>query len=130
MVDRIEYRKRPKIVCVDLDGCISSYRKGWLGIGTFGEPIPGAKEGLRKLNDLGYYVVVYTVRGDIEKIKVWLDRHGMVYDSVNWHPWKYPDEDGRKVGADVYVCDRSLTFRGDWVSTVREVKRFKTWEGI
>lgn len=119
---------KPRIVCVDFDGCLASYRSGYLGLGKFGDPIPGAAVGLQKLKELGYYIVIYTVRGEIKKLEEWLQKYGMVYDSINWHAWSFPDQDGRKIGADLYICDRSLTFCGNWIDTIEKASVFRQWE--
>lgn len=125
----IEYHApKPKIICVDFDGVLSTYKKGWLGMGKYGEPTSGVQEGMKSFRQQGWWVVVYTVRGEIAKIEAWLRKYGVEYDSINWHPWKFPDEDGRKVSADLYLDDRTICFRGDWEKTVNEVSVFKRWE--
>ncbi len=50
-----------KTVCVDLDGVLADYSKGWQGIDIIGDPIPGAVEFTKELTKFAN-VVVYTTR--------------------------------------------------------------------
>src|SRR6267142_4746783 len=49
------------IVCVDLDGVLNLF-DGWKSADYFHEPRPGAAEFLKCLNEMGYRIVVFTVR--------------------------------------------------------------------
>lgn len=79
-----------KTICVDLDGVLADFSKGWQGINHIGDPIPGAVEFVKKLNELGR-VVIFTCRcnplinperGLIRRVMVWLNKHGFEYDDV------------------------------------------------
>lgn len=48
-------------VAVDLDGVIFKYDT-WKGPLHFGEPMPGVIDGLTKLREMGYKIIVYTTR--------------------------------------------------------------------
>lgn len=130
---RKQRKFRQKIIAVDLDGVILHYRKGMMRKGIFGKAIFGAKEHLKKLIEDGWYVIIYTVRGDREKIKNALSRYGIVkgehYSAINRRKNVVPGSYRGKCGADIYVCDRTITFTGDWGKTYKKIKNFVPWEG-
>ena len=84
-------------VCVDVDGVLAQY-DGWRGVHHIGEPISGAIEFTRLLNEQGYYVIIHTTRMDIDLqrtevpkiiisdlifiLQQWLDKHGFYYDEI------------------------------------------------
>ena len=53
------YTLKPKHVCVDFDGVLAEYT-GWKGPEHLGEPMPGAKEFLQGILDLGMKTIVLT----------------------------------------------------------------------
>lgn len=71
-----------KTACVDFDKVVHAY-EGWTGPEAKGDPIPGARAALRRLQDAGYRVVIYSTR-PAEPIEDWLAEHGMddVVDEV------------------------------------------------
>ena len=107
------------IVCVDLDGVLNQF-DGWKGAAYFHPPHPGAREFLRRLNECGYQVVVFTVRWkpDVER---WLTEHKLA-DFVS-------EVTDKKPPAHIFVDDRALCFRGDFDSVLDEIKHFRAhWE--
>lgn len=101
-----------KIVCVDLDGVLADYSKGWQGVGVIGDPIPGAVEFTKRLGRYAM-VVIYTTRckgklfdrdEDPAKLRAavmaWLDKHGFYYDEVDMGQ-------GKPIAA-AYVDDRAV----------------------
>lgn len=108
------------IVCVDLDGVLNAF-DGWKGADFFHPPRPGAPEFLKQLNELGYQVVVFTVRWG-PHVEEWL---------IKWDLRQYVAEvTDKKPPAHVYIDDRAICFSGDFGSTLDQVARFKAhWEG-
>lgn len=106
-------------VCVDLDGVLNAY-DGFRGGEHYHPPRPGARDFLRRLVEMGYRVVVLTVRWrpDVEE---WLAQNGMA---------EYIAEvTDRKPPAHVYVDDRAICFRGDFAAALDQIARFKAhWE--
>jgi hypothetical protein len=107
------------IVCVDLDGVLNAY-DGWKGADYFHPPRAGAGEFLARLNELGYRVVVFTVRW-APHVEEWLARYGLA---------QYVTEvTDRKPPAHVYVDDRAVCFQGDFNRALDQIGRFKAhWE--
>ncbi len=118
---------KQKIVCVDLDGTIAHYKE-WEGEDHFGEPVPGARDALGKLRDMGWTVIVYTTRSNREKIKQYLEQNSIPFDYINESPFQPANAVGGKIYAQVYVDDRAIQFNGNWQDTLAEIIRFKAWE--
>ncbi len=84
-----------KTICVDMDGVLADYSKGWQGIDIIGDPIPGAVEFTRELSKVAD-VVIFTCRCTEEMqgrngakahllrniVRAWLDTHGFVYADI------------------------------------------------
>lgn len=106
-------------VCVDLDGVLNAY-DGFRGGHYYHPPLPGACDFLRRLREMGFRVVVLTVRWQPD-VEEWLLQHGLR---------EYVDEvTDRKPPAHVYVDDRAICFRGDYDAALEEIARFKAyWE--
>lgn len=78
-----------KTIAVDLDGVLADFRDGWKGLDHIGDPIPGAREFLRRLHELGD-VLIWTTRCNPELargtaapllrtiVREWLVRHGLM----------------------------------------------------
>lgn len=97
-----------KTICVDLDGVLADYSKGWQGVDHIGDPIPGAVEFVKKLNELGR-VVIFTSRcSSVHKdcthagvqVACWLQKHGFEYDEI------YMGQ-GKPI-ASAYIDDRAI----------------------
>lgn len=69
------------------------------------DPLPGAAEAVTRLRDAGYRIAVSTTRGDDgDETRIWLDRHGIPYDTLH-HGAK------TDVRFDVLIDDRPATLR-------------------
>ena len=107
------------VVCVDLNGVLDAYT-GWRGPDHWDDPRPGAEDFLRSLCEQGFRVVVFTTRW-ADDARSWLETHGLA-------AWVAEVTD-RKPAAHVFVDDRAVCFRGDFVATLEEVVRFRAhWE--
>ena len=122
---------RHKIICVDLDGTIISYKRGMCSEGKFGKVLPGAKNYLKRLMKDGWWVIIYTVRGNRNKISKALlfngIRKGVHYSAVNRRKNVILGSYKGKCGADIYLDDRAICFKGNWKKTYNEIRKFKSW---
>jgi hypothetical protein len=107
------------IVCVDLNGVLDRYT-GWKHETHWDPPRPGAEEFLRRLDERGFRVVVFTTRW-ADDARAWLAAHGL-------DRWVSEVTD-RKPAAHVFVDDRAVCFRGDYEETLAAVAGFRAhWE--
>jgi len=101
-------------VCFDLDGTLAEY-DGWKG-GEIGFPIKSGVSLLKHFWEEGWRILIQSCRtnhqfGQIEEqhqaIRLWLNRNQIPYDEIV--------TEGKAV-ADIYFCDRTVTFRSneDW----------------
>ncbi len=117
-----------KTICIDFDGVIHDYSKGWRGIDVYDKPLDGAKEGLQALKDAGWIIIIYTTRNDTPKLREFLDSNGLVYDYINCNPNQPVGSDKGKLIADVYLDDRGITFEGNWSDSIEKILNFETWQ--
>lgn len=113
-----------KIIVLDFDGVIHSYKNRWINEKVIPDPpVDGVKEAIEKLRKK-YRVFVKSVRcmmsdAGLEAVKAYLDKHGIVVDSV-------VKEIPRN--ASLLVDDRVLTFSGDWSDGfLEQIDNFKPW---
>lgn len=115
-------------IAVDLDGVITTYVEPWTGIHHFGEPMPGAAESMKKLQDLGYKLVVYTTRNNslarhngganalelTALVQMQLEKQGIPYDYISLF----------KPLARIYIDDRAVRFT-NWEQTMKIIRNLE-----
>ncbi|MEU3564605.1 ASCH domain-containing protein [Kitasatospora sp. NPDC006786] len=113
-------------VGVDFDLTLIDHNRGWQDGRIYGRPIPGALQALRTLQ-AHRSVFVYTARGREHHpaIAAWLRRHGfdaIVNDDPDRAYWRGSEiiVTNLKLGAALYICDRALTFAGNWDAALAE----------
>jgi hypothetical protein len=116
-----------KTICVDIDGTLVHYEE-WQGDNHFGEILPGAVDAMRQLREDGWFIIIYTTRGNREAVKIFLEANQIVFDAVNENPFQPNNARGGKPIADVYIDDRAITFDGNWTTAVEKINLFKPWE--
>ena len=98
-------------VGVDFDGTIAKLVEPFeKDISTL-KPRPNARKWMKKFQDMGARVIIFTVRGDEQGIKDWCHEHDIPADYVNENPDQPPDSSG-KVMCDVYWDDRGVSAQG------------------
>ena len=112
---------KPTVV-VDFDGVIHSYQSGWQGAENVPDPVvPGIKEAIDQLRELGYKVVVVSTRcasaAGMGAVRKYLRDNGIEVDDVM----------AEKPPALCYVDDRALCFRGNAEVLVEQVLKFRSW---
>lgn len=111
--------ERIQTVAVDFDGVIHRYSRGWQDGTIYDEPMPGAIEGLKRLQQR-YAVFVFTSR-EIEQVIPWMEAHGLdVAADGPPYPqfWNHQDQilvTNRKLPAVAYLDDRAVLFV-DWTA--------------
>jgi hypothetical protein len=119
----------PKTIAVDLDGVILKFDGNWKGSLFFDEPIPGAVEGLQKLRDDGFQIIVYTTR--INPLAAGnqgftaVEQLGMVQAILNLFKIPYDKVSFFKPLAAYYIDDRAIRFT-DWKQAVKDIEKLET----
>ena len=109
-------------VVLDFDGVIHSYTSGWKGAEFIPDPVvPGIKEAVDQLRELGYKVVVVSTRcttlGGIRAVRYYLRDNEIKVDDVTME----------KPPALCYIDDRAIRFDGHPEKLVGQVANFRTW---
>jgi hypothetical protein len=113
--------KPKKIIVMDFDGVIHSYKSGWQGIDVINdEPVPGVKEFIKKLRKY-YQVHVLSSRtasllGKDAVIR-WLDNYGIEVDKVA----------SVKPPAYLSIDDRAICFNGSFDGLKEQIDTFEPW---
>lgn len=144
--DKNRVKWNGKTLCIDFDGVIHAYSKGWSNGDTYDFPLPHALETIQLALDTGFRVFIMSTRNP-RQVKSWLDR--IKFQDYQFTmsglkvPFKYRkipfwkkfwDVDGvvgitkRKLPATVYLDDRAIKFNGDWPIAFSKCLTFKTWQ--
>jgi 5'(3')-deoxyribonucleotidase len=86
-------------ICIDFDGVIHKYSKGWQGGKIYDDPMPGAKEALEKLQK-EYELVIFTTRKETSDVSMWMAKNGLPNLAVT----------NEKLPAIAYIDDRAVRF--------------------
>ena len=131
------------IICVDFDGVIHDYFKGWQNGEIYGEVLPGFFEWAKSAKK-DFDIVIYSSRSKDETMRLTM---------INWlfdryAAWQFgqknsvsPDDcedsfnylftfSNEKPAAFLTIDDRVICFKGDWYSSelsAESIKSFKPW---
>ena len=98
------------IIAVDFDGTIVEDKYPRIG-----KLMDNAIEVLKKLQEEGHYIILWTCRdgSELEEAVLFLKENGFVPDKINDHSDKmielYPNSKPKKVYADIYIDDRNFS---------------------
>lgn len=100
-----------KALCIDFDGVLHRYSKGWLGHDAiYDEPVEGAVQACWDLADAGWKLYVLTSRQHLEPVGKWL----AAYDFPPMMLTRI------KPIAVAYIDDRAVRFEDNW-SSIRKM---------
>ncbi|MGQ8338416.1 BT0820 family HAD-type phosphatase [Sunxiuqinia sp. A32] len=110
------------IIAVDFDGTIVEHRYPKIG-----KEIPFALMTLRKLQEEGHRLILWTYRSgkELEDAIQFCESGGVEFYAVNRN---YPEEEfdgsvSRKILADLYIDDRNFGGLPDWGVMYREIQK-------
>jgi hypothetical protein len=106
-------------IAVDFDRVLFTH-ESWQGHFNVGDPIPGAKEALKKLQTMGFKIMIWTTRAQKDIIAKACASAGIPFDYINENPNQPPEINPSKPVADYYIDDRALHFRS-WDQALAEV---------
>lgn len=129
------------ILCIDFDGVIHDYRRGWQDGKIYGQVMPGFFEWAVRAKER-FQLVIYSSRSKtpegIEAMKFWLVNRCVDWLTESGQPVGMPPimvlEDFtfayEKPPAFLTIDDRAVTFKGDWRDAHLQpgaLAAFKTW---
>ncbi|HUW45779.1 MAG TPA: hypothetical protein VMW50_08285 [Dehalococcoidia bacterium] len=111
-------RPYPKRIIVDFDGTICGF-----AFPDTGPPEPHVQEGLQKLKNAGFEIVIHSIRINknwgfasqckhLSIIETYMSVHNLPYDEILVNPGK--------PFAMAYIDDRAVQHKGDWLETAQE----------
>ena len=117
-------------VCIDFDGVIHGYSKGWSDGSIYDPPIAGVAEALQALLDEGYEVVIFTTRADDRMVRDVLQK-GQYQEVVQYlEKYKIPytrvHQGVGKPLCKLLIDDNALRFDGNWPKTLKDALRILT----
>lgn len=124
-------------VCIDFDGVIHSYDRGWQNGVIYGDVVPGFFEWVELARDR-FKLVVYSSRSKTDEgvtaMALWMHekRNEWIKAGGVRHPTKPLEMEfaSEKPAAWLTIDDRAVQFRGDWSDpslTVEAIEAFKPW---
>lgn len=125
------------ILCIDFDGVIHSYEKGWQNGEIYGTVTDGFFEWCIKARDL-FTLVIYSSRSKecikLEKMKEWLGIQMVNWKTRNFRSAESPpyfddfEFTHEKPPAFLTIDDRAIKFEGSWKSLAPDkLLQFKPW---
>ena len=114
---------------VDFDGVVHTYDQGWKDGTIYGDEIPGAFDGLRKLMAEGP-TMIFTAR-DPQSVAMWLQERGGFRVRLDSPGLLFWDEMGtllvtnRKLPAWVYLDDRGVRF-SNWTQALDTLAKLRS----
>lgn len=124
-------------ICVDFDGVIHSYERGWQGGVIYGTVVPGFFEWVERVRD-HVKIAIYSSRSKDEAgvvaMGMWLheQRNAWIKAGGQRHPTEPLDFDlvHEKPAAWLTIDDRAIRFDGDWSAPELRpdaILAFKPW---
>jgi hypothetical protein len=127
---------RPTL-CIDFDGVIHSYERGWQGGTIYGTVVPGFFEWVETVRDQ-FKLVIYSSRSKddagVIAMGTWLheQRNAWIKSGGQRDPLQPLEIEfsNEKPPAWLTIDDRAICFRGDWNApelTAKAMHAFKPW---
>lgn len=124
-------------ICVDFDGVIHSYDRGWQNGVIYGEVVSGFFEWVERVRDQ-FNLVIYSSRSKTDEgvaaISLWL--HAKRNEWIKAGGERHPTEPltiefaHEKPAAWLTIDDRAIRFTGDWSApelSAEAMRTFKPW---
>jgi DNA-directed RNA polymerase beta subunit len=108
-------------VAIDMDGTIAlPYTK--FDPDKIPNPRPGAKRVIKKFQQNGWRIIIWTVRGNTKLVRDYCHKHDIPYDYVNENP-DQPKDGSKKIIADLYIDDKGIDGAQSWARIGEQAER-------
>lgn len=125
------------IICIDFDGVIHSYERGWQDGVIYGTVVPGFFEWVERMRDR-FQLVIYSSRSKTDEgvaaMGVWLleQRNQWIKAGEQRNPTEPLEMEfaHEKPAAWLTIDDRAIQFKGDWNAaelSPESILSFKPW---
>ena len=125
------------IICIDFDGVIHSYERGWQGGVIYGNVVPGFFEWMERVRDQ-FKLVIYSSRSKTDEgvtaMSLWFheQRNAWIKNGGKRHHTEPLSIEfaHEKPPAWVTIDDRAIQFTGNWSDpalTADALRTFKPW---
>lgn len=121
------------ILCIDFDGVIHSYEKGWQNGAIYGTPTPGFWDWAMEAEKL-FKLVVYSSRSKDKSqrhaMEAWMRHHWRIDTSLPLSTMPTFEFAAEKPAAFLTIDDRAIKFNGSWRTFDLEPAKmlaFKPW---
>jgi len=101
---------RPLVIGVDFDGTVAEDLGVWGGPGVFGDPNPEVRTLLYELRTAGWVIVLWSCRGDVERMQQFCEAHDFPIDYYNENPYWHEErgDNPAKLKGDIYLDDKAV----------------------
>lgn len=113
---------QPFIVAIDFDGTIAENSEQAVP----GQLMPNAREVITWLHNQGCYIIIWTTRSGLDYMAHmynFLETNEIPYDKVNENADFVTFTTSRKIWADVYIDDRGLDTKIDWLQIKEKIRK-------
>jgi hypothetical protein len=121
------------ILCIDFDGCVHSYERGWQDGEIYGTVVPGFFEWAAKAQE-AFKLVIYSSRSatDLGRMAmgVWIAERIRDWRAASGGTFIEFSMAAEKPAAYLTIDDRAVCFTGNWEApelTVEAMKAFTPW---
>lgn len=120
-----------RVICVDFDGVVHSYEKGWQDGQIYGQVTAGFFDWLSAVLTAGFVVTIYSSRskteGGVEAMQSWLRVQAKGSERKLVEMLEFASE---KPPAWITIDDRCIRFEGSWLADELQPYRlmhFRPW---
>lgn len=109
-----------KVVNIDFDGTIVDFK-----FPKIGKPLKGAKEALKRLKKMGFYIRIFSCRTSSEVVKYPIERLEQVRQmKTALKKYGIPFDEVLEIDKPLgyFIDDKNVAFNGDWDKSIKDLE--------